>query len=139
MNFDPAVAGREAFERAQEAFELGGDLEAAVDAEEVYSSSAGEDALAAYRELLAIGERNPESSNFLEYLVYATWSHLMDGPSPEHFKRGLALCRHLLMMDLGDDERTERLRAIEQSFRAGLGEKTEEGLDFGADTLKGGD
>jgi hypothetical protein len=59
---------------------------------------------------------------------------------PEHFQRGLALCRALLQSDpSGDAERYSRVRAMERSFRAGLGEKAEDDMDYDADTLKGGD
>lgn len=143
MQFDPAVAAQQAFARARAASELGGELgdelAAAIEAEERFSSTAGDDASAAYRELTAIGERHPEASYFLEFLVYATWCHLMDETVPEHFKRGVALCRQLLQRELGDAERVTRLRSIEQSFRAGLGETSEELIDYDADTLTGGD
>jgi len=72
--------------------------------------------------------------------VYTTWCHLMDETVPEHFQRGVILCRALLQRETGwDAERLSRLRAIEQSFRAGLGDKAEDVMDFDADTLKGGD
>jgi hypothetical protein len=140
LQFDPAVAAREAFEKSRDASELGDELEVTLEAEERFSSSAGEEASEAYRELVAISDRHPEASYYMEYLVYTTWCHLMDETHPELFKRGVALCRRLLQQDLGGDgERTHRLRAIEQSFRAGLGEKSEDVMDYGADTLKGGD
>jgi len=139
MQFDPAVVAQRAFASARQLPELGDELAAAVEAEERFSSSVGEEASEAYRELVAIGERHPEASYFLEFLVYATWCHLMDETVPEHFKRGVALCRQLLQRELGDADRVKRLRSIEQSFRAGLGETSEELIDYDADTLKGGD
>ncbi len=140
MQFDPAVAAQQAFAKARQSAELGGELAAAVSAEERFSTSAGDEASEAYRELVAIGGRHPEASFFLEFLVYTTWCHLMDETVPEHFKRGLALCRRLLRQNLGDEsERFQRLRAIQQSFRAGLGGQPEELIDYDADTLKGGD
>jgi hypothetical protein len=64
----------------------------------------------------------------------------MDETVAEHFHRGLALCRALLQRESGgDDERLVRLRAMEQSFHAGLGGRAEDVMDFDADTLKGGD
>jgi hypothetical protein len=143
MNFDPAVTAQQAFAKARTSAELGDELAAAIDAEERFSSSAPSsdaEASEAYRELVAIGGRHPEASYFLEFLVYATWCHLMDETVPEHFQRGVALCKQLLQRDPGDgSERFTRLRAIEQSFRAGLGEKSEDVMGYGADTLKGGD
>jgi hypothetical protein len=38
-----------------------------------------------------------------------------------------------------DAVRLTRLRSMERSFRAGLGEKPEDVMDDDADTLKGGD
>jgi hypothetical protein len=145
MPFDPAVAAQQAFAKARQLSERGGELgeelAAAVEAEERFSSSAGEDASAAYRELVAIGARHPEASYFLEFLVYATWCHLMDETVPEHFKRGVTLCQQLLRhLDAGGEaERVKRLRSIEQSFRAGLGETSDDVMGYEADTLQGGD
>jgi hypothetical protein len=64
----------------------------------------------------------------------------MDETHPEHFKRGLALCKELLKQNFGGDSgRLKRLRAMEQSFRAGLGTESGDLMDFDADTPKGGD
>jgi hypothetical protein len=165
MSFDPGIAAHLAFAKVQDSAgsgvepggelgvepggelgvepggELGNDLAAATEAEERFSSGVGDDASAAYRELVAIGERHPEASYFTEFLIYATWCHLMDETTPEHFKRGLALCRRLLgqLGPRGDAERVARLRSIEQSFRAGLGEQSEDPMGYDADTLQGGD
>ena len=140
MEFDPAIAARHVFEQVQKLDELGEELEAAVEAEERFSSSAGDEASEAYRELIAIGARYPEAVTFEEFLVYITWCHLMDETYPEHFKRGLVLCQDLLQRDSGGDpERVKRLRGMEQSFRAGLGETGEDLMDFDTDTPKGGD
>lgn len=140
MNFDPAIVAWQVFTRVQASSELGAELDAAIAAQERFSTGAGDEASAAYRELVAIGSRHPEADAFGEFLVYLTWSHLMDETVPEHFQRGLALCRALLRRDPGGDPaRVARLRAMEQSFRAGLGERSEDVMDFDADTLKGGD
>jgi len=140
MNFDPAITAWQAFTRVQASNELGEELEAAVAAQERFSSGAGEETSDAYRELVAIGARHPEASMFQEFLVYTTWCHLMDETVPEHCQRGVALCQSLLQRDSGwDAERLQRLRSIERSFRAGLGEKSEDVMDYDADTLKGGD
>lgn len=141
MSFDPGIAAHLAFAEAQESAELGNELAAATEAEERFSSGVGEDASAAYRELVAIGARHPEASYFTEFLIYATWCHLMDETVPEHFRRGLALCRQLLrQLDPGAEaERVKRLRSIEQSFRAGLGEQSEDAMGYDADSFQGGD
>ena len=141
MEFDPAVAARQALAKVQEASnELDGDLEAALAAEERFSGSAGEEASEAYRELIAIGARHPGAVAFGEFLVYITWSHLMEETEPEHFQRGLALCQNLLRLDSGgDSERLDRLRSMEESFRAGLGKESEDVMDYEADTPQGGD
>jgi hypothetical protein len=115
-------------------------MEAAVEAEARFSNNAGDEAAEAYRDLLAIGARHPEASFFLEFLVYATWTHLMDETTPENFKRGLDLCHRLLQSgNKINAERLKKLHAIEQSFRGGLGEKSEDLTDYEADLPKGGD
>jgi hypothetical protein len=140
MDFDPAVTAWQVFTQVQASNELGEELAAAVSAEERFSSGGGEEVSEAYHELVAIGARHPEATTFGEFLVYITWSHLMDETHPEHFKRGVALCQDLLRRDLGwDAVRLKRLRSMERSFRAGLGEKPEDVMDYDADTLKGGD
>jgi len=145
VQFDPAVAAQQAFAKVRASSvlgcELGDDLAAAMEAEERFSTGVGDDASSAYRELVAIGTRHPEASCFTEFLIYATWCHLMDETVPEHFKRGLVLCRQLLgqLGSGGDAERVTRLRSIEQSFRAGLGEQSEDLMGYDTDSLQGGD
>ena len=140
MEFDPAVAAQRAFSEVQASNELGEELSKAIDAEERFSISAGEEASEAYRELVTIGERYPDALSFSEFLMYITWSHLMDETHPEHFSRGLALCQDLLRRDsVQDAERVRCLRAMERSFRAGLCMESGEGLDYDADLPKGGD
>jgi len=140
MNFDPAITAWQVFTRVQASDELGEELEVAIAAQERFSGGSGEEAATAYRELVAIGSRHPAATGFTEFLVYATWCHLMDETFPEHFQRGVSLCQALLQSDLGEDaERLNRLRAMERSFRAGLGEKAEDVTDYDADTPRGGD
>ncbi len=140
MMFDAAVSAQQAFARARDCNELGEEMNAAVEAEERFSNGVGEEASEAYRELVAIGERHPQALAFREFLVYITWCHLMDETQPEHFRRGLILCDDLLERDDGKDpERLRRLREIRRSFRTGLGEASDDLLDYEADTPKGGD
>src|SRR3990172_876565 len=107
MNFYPAITAWQVFTRVQASKELGVELEAAVAALERFSSGTGEEVSEAYRELVAIGAHHPEALVFGEFLVYATWCHLMDETLPEHFTRGVILCRALLQRDAGED--AERL------------------------------
>ena len=140
MNFDPAIIVWQAFARVQASRELGDDLEAAVTAQEIFSNGVGEEVSEAYRTLVAIAERRPEAVGFTEFLVYATWCHLMDETTLEHFKRGAALCRTLLGLNPDwDADRLARLRDIERSFRAGMGEKADDPLGYDADVFNGGD
>ena len=140
MGFDPAVAAKEVFSQVQASDELGEELEAAIEAEELFSNSAGEEASEAYRELLAIGACHPEAETFGEFLVYTTWCHIMDETHPEHFKYGLALCQALIQRDSGGDaERLVRLKGMEQSFRAGLGADSVDLMDYDADNPQGAD
>ena len=140
MSFDPAVAARQVFAQVQVSNELGEELEAAIEAEERFSNSAGEEASEAYRELLAIGARHPEAAAFGEFLVYITWCHIIDETHPEHFNYGLALCQDLIQRDSGGNaERLVRLRGMEQSFRAGLGADSGDLMDYDTDTPQGGD
>jgi hypothetical protein len=140
MDFDPAVTASQVFTLVQASDELGEELAAAVAAVERFSSRGGKEASEAYRELVAIGTRHPEAEAFGEFLVYITWSHLLDEIVQEHFQRGVALCQALIQRDSGGDaKRLKRLRAMERSFRAGLGEESEDEMDYDADTLQGGD
>lgn len=140
MNIDPSIAAWQAFTRAQASGEVGEELEAAVAAEERFSSGSGDERTEAYHELVAIGGRHPRAGAFGEFLVFITWSLLMDEPVREHFERGLSLCRDVIGRDAGDDpERLRRLRAMEHSFRGGLVEMAEDLMGYDADTLKSGD
>ena len=140
MEFDTSIASGRMFELVQASDELGDELETVLEAEERFSNSVGEEAATAYRELVAVGDRHPDADLFKEYLVYITWNHLMDETYPEHFRRGLTLSRDLIRRDTGaNGERLRRLQAMEESFRAGLGGKSEDLMDFDADLPKGGD
>lgn len=140
MKFDTAITARRLFEQVQASGELGDELDAAVEAEDRFSNDAGEEAAEAYRELVAMGERYPDADLFKEFLVYITWSHLMDETHPEHFRRGLAMSRDLIRRDAGaNGDRLRHLQEMEGSFRAGLGQKSEDLMDFDADLPKSGD
>ncbi len=142
MQFDPAIAAQASFTRAQDSGELGGDLEQAREAEAVFSGSAGREATAGYFTLLALGERHPDAVSFQEFLIYITWQQVTEETIPAHFQKGAELCdRYLSRPDGGPDgTQADQIRALRQSFRAGLGLQDEEDeLDYDADRPQGGD
>ena len=141
MQFDPAIAARLSFKRAQESGELGHDLEKATAAEETFSEGAGTEAKTAYRTLLEIGERHPDAVSFQEFLIYSTWQQVTEETIPAHFQRGAELCdRYLARLGSGHDEiQAAQIGDLRRSFRAGLGLGAEEEEDYDEDTLKGGD
>jgi hypothetical protein len=140
MNFDPAIAAQNAFQRAQLSGELGDDLEAVCDAEARFSSSAGPEASAAYEELQAIGARRPEAEAFQAFLIYITWQQVTEETIPRHFVRGGELCdRYLARHGRSDTSEGQRVAALRASFRAGLGLETDEDDDYDRDVFKGGD
>jgi hypothetical protein len=141
VQFDPAIAARLSFKRAQDLGELGQDFEKARAAEETFSESAGTEAKAAYRTLLEICERHPEATSFQEFLIYSTWQQVTEETIPAHFQRGAELCdRYLTRPACGHDEiQAAQISDLRRSFRAGLGLGDEEEEDYDQDTLKGGD
>ena len=141
MQFDPAIAARLSFKRAQDLKELGHELEKARASEEIFSASAGSEAKAAYRTLLEIGERHPDAVAFQEFLIYSTWQQVTEETIPAHFQRGAELCdRYLSRLKSGHDEtQAEQISDLRRSFRGGLGLGDEEDEDYDEDTLKGGD
>ncbi len=140
MEFDPAIAARRAFIRAQENAHLGDDLESAIEAEELFSSELGEAATAAYTLLLEISERHPESIAFQEFLIYLTWQQVMAVPIPFYFQKGLELCERYLNKEgkVGEEE-IQQIRELRASFLSGLGHGGEEEDFFHEDTVQGGD
>ena len=144
MNFDPAIAAREAFARAVSSGTLGEDLESAQEAEDTFSSAAGEDATSAYHALLDIGARRPDAEAFQEFLIYSTWQQAADVTIPRYFQIGADLCdRYLERRTRGQAGPAPRQFAqvteIRSSYRAGLGLEDEDDHDFDKDTFKGGD
>ena len=141
MHFDPAIAAQTSFTRAQDSGELGGDLEQAREAEAIFSGSAGREATAGYFTLLALGERHPDAVSFQEFLIYITWQQVTEETIPAHFQKGAELCdRYLSRLDRGPDEtQAEQIRALRQSFRAGLGQGEDDEAGYDDDTPQGGD
>jgi hypothetical protein len=142
MKFDTAVAAQEAFKRAQSSGELGEDLDPAIEAEERFGSSTGQDSTDAYKALLKIGERLSEATAFLEFLIYTTWSYVIELPSPDRFKKGLELCNRYLKEAAGKTDKTElsHVRELRHSFLNGLGQADDEGMEeYDEDAFAGGD
>jgi hypothetical protein len=142
MKFDTAVAAQEAFKRAQSAGELGEDLDPAIEAEERFGSSAGQDSTEAYEALLKISERRSEATTFLEFLIYTTWNYVIELPSPDRFKKGLELCNRYLKEAASKTDKTElkHVRELRHSFLNGLGRTEDEGMEeYDEDAFAGGD
>lgn len=143
MNFDPAIEAQRAFRRAQAARELGSHWDLAEELEACFSSSAGEEASRAYRQLVSLGEQYQSASAFQEFLIYITWQQVTEETIAEHFERGAKLCDRFLSRD-HDGVSTHTLsqvQAIHLSFRQGLGLSGQHDLakDYERDTPKGGD
>jgi hypothetical protein len=142
MKFDTAVAAQEAFKRAQTFGKLGEDLDLAIEAEERFASSTGQDSTEAYEALFKIGERHLEATAFLEFLIYTTWNYVIELPSPGRFKKGLELCNRYLKETAGKTDKVElsHVRELRHSFLSGLGRTDDEGMEeYDEDTFAGGD
>jgi len=140
MRFDPALAAQAAFHAAEP--ELGQDWDAAVELEQVFSSSAGQEATDAYEALLKLAQRHPDAPAFQAFCIYITWQQVTEQTIARHFRTGLRLCEHYLASPKG--KRPADLDQVEElceSFRAGLGMAHEDELqqEFRRDTPKGGD
>jgi hypothetical protein len=142
MKFDTAVAALEAFKRAQSAGELGEDLDPAIEAEERFASSAGQDSTDAYEALLKIGEMHPPAIAFLEFLIYTTWNYVIELPGPDRFKKGLELCNRYLKETANKADKTQlrQIHELRHSFLNGLGQTDDEGMEeYEEDAFAGGD
>jgi hypothetical protein len=140
MHFDPALAAQAAFQRAEP--ELGRDWDTAVELEEVFSSSAGHEATAAYDALLDLAQRHPDAHAFQAFCIYITWQQVTEETIPRHFRTGLRLCEHFLASRGGKNSSDiGHIEELCESFRAGLGMEHEDDLqvEFRQDTPKGGD
>lgn len=141
MQFDPAVAAQFSWGRSQELGELGEDEEAALVAEETFSTTSGDSGRAAYQTLLDIGLGHPDARAFQEFLIYITWQQVTDDMDPDYFRTGLELCDHYLARwgHLSDDAQVRQVSELRTSFRNGLGLDFEEEHDYDKDAFKGGD
>ncbi len=143
MNFDPAVAARDALARAYAHDGLGDARTDIEEAEAVFSSETGAEATRAYETLLAIGERLPQAQALQEFLIFATWQQVTEETIPRHFRKGVHLTRQFLERfgaRGGGAEACERVAAIRQSFQGGLGVRGDDIQDeYDRDALHGGD
>ena len=142
MKFDTAVAAQEAFKRAQSAGELDEDMDLAIESEERFASSTGQDSIEAYEALLKICEMHPTATAFLEFLIYTTWNYVIEFPSPDRFKKGLELCNRYLKEAAGKTDKTQlkQVRELRHSFLNGLGQTDDEGVEeYDEDAFAGGD
>ncbi len=143
MNFDPAVAARDALDRAYARDALGDAQTEIEEAEDVFSSETGAEATRAYETLLAIGERLPQAQAFQEFLIFATWQQVTEETIPRHFQKGVELTRQFLERFGAQVKGTdvyERVAAIQESFQGGLGGQVDDIQDeYDRDAPQGGD
>jgi hypothetical protein len=140
MQFDPALAAHAAFQEARP--ELGPEWERAVELEEMFSSSAGSEATAAYDALLTLAHRHPQAHAFQAFCIYITWQQVTEQTIPRHFHTGVTLCEQYLATREGKNPMDiDHIEELRDSFRAGLGMDHEDELqvEFRRDTPKGGD
>lgn len=140
MQFDPALAARAAFREAEH--ELGSDWDRAVELEEAFSSSAGQDATEAYEALLELAQDHPEAHAFEAFCIYITWQQVTEETIARHFQTGVRLCeRYLAVREGKASTDVANIEELRQSFRAGLGMEQEDELqtEFRRDVPKGGD
>ncbi|SLM49164.1 conserved protein of unknown function [Nitrospira japonica] len=140
MQFDAALAAREAFQRSQ--MQLGPDWLTAVDLEDRFSSSAGASAREAYEHLLLLAAAHPNADAFHAFCIYITWQQVTEETIPRHFRTGLELCESYLGSPEGKDPRDiDYVTELLESFRAGLGltEEDDIAVEYRRDTPKGGD
>ncbi|MGB0909094.1 MAG: hypothetical protein ACPGYT_01930 [Nitrospirales bacterium] len=143
MNFDPAIAARQALQLSEQGGELGEMEDEILEAEDTFSSIQGPEATRAYKALQQHGERLPHARYFQEFLIYITWQQVTEGPLPEFFEQGLKLSNQFLERftpEIIDTPSHSHVLAIRESFQAGLGMETEEVVEeFEEDSFAGGD
>ncbi len=139
MTFDASIAAQQALQRAQDAGELGDDLEQVLEAESTFSASVGDDAIAAYDQLQALGVRHAPAKCFQAFLIYITWQQFVEETSAKHVHTGLSLSERYLAAwnDGGVD--AKHIRELRTSFQAALGIHETEDNDYDEDVFAGGD
>jgi hypothetical protein len=139
MTFDASIAAQQALQRVQASGELGDDLDDALEAETIFSASAGDEALSAFEALQALGTSYAHAKSFQAFLIYITWQQFVEETSAKHVRTGLTLCdRYLAQWNDGDAE-AKQIVELRTSYKAALGENEEEEDDCDEDVFKGGD
>ena len=143
MNFDPAITAQKALAQAYVQDDLGGFQEKIEEAEDMFSSETGSEAARAYETLIAIGERLPDAQAYQEFLIFITWQQVTEETISRHFQKGVQLTEQFLARFGSQVQGTdvyERIVAIRQSFKQGLGDRIESMLDeYDRDAFHGGD
>ncbi len=143
MNFDPAITAQKALAQAYVQDDLNGFQEEIEEAEDTFSSGTGSEAARAYEALLAIGERLPDAQAYQEFLIFITWQQVTEETIPRHFQKGVQLTEQFLARfgpHMKGTDAYERIVAIRQSFKRGLGDRIESIQDeYDQDVFHGGD
>src|SRR6187200_635260 len=135
MRFDPALAAQAAFQSAEA--ELGEDWDRAVELEQMFSSSAGQEGRDAYDTLLNLSQRHSQAHAFQAFCIYITWQQVTEQTISLHFHTGLRLCEHYLTSPEGKSRADlDQVEELCGSFRAGLGMDHEDDMqrEFRQDT-----
>ena len=143
MNFDPAITAHKALAQAYGHDDLGDFQEEIEEAEDTFSSETGLEAARAYETLIAIGERLPDAQAYQEFLIFITWQQVTEETIPRHFQKGVQLTEQFLARfgpQVRGSDIHERIVAIRQSFKRGLGHRIESMQDeYDRDVFHGGD
>ncbi len=139
MTFDASVAAQQALQRVEKSGELGQDFDRVLEAERIFSASVGDEALAAYESLQALGKPYAHVQFFQAFLIYITWQQFVEETSATHVHTGLSLCdRYLAQWNDGSPE-AQQIIELRTSYKAALGENEEEEDECDEDVFKGGD
>ena len=139
MTFDASIAAQRALQRVESSGELGEDLDGVLEAESIFSASVGDEALAAYEMLQALGKPYAHVKSFQAFLIYITWQQFVEETSATHVQTGLTLCdRYLAQWSDGSAE-AKQIIELRASYKAALGESEEEEDECDEDVFKGGD
>jgi len=140
MRFDPALAARAALLKALDGDDLGQAYDRVVELEQIFSSTAGDPAGAAYDALYNIGALHPNAQAYQEFLIYITWQQFAEAMTPRYVERGLALCDQYVDRWGSHGEAGERILEIRDAFAQAVGLAREDEEDeYEQDTFKGGD
>lgn len=139
MTFDASIAAQRALQQVQASGELGEHLDAALEAESIFSASVGDEALSAFETLQALSTPFAHAKSFQAFLIYITWQQFVEETAAKHVHTGLALCdRYLSQWNDGSAE-AKQIVELRASYKAALGEDEEEEDECDEDVFKGGD